>query len=498
MDAGVLTKSTLCTCGVQWLYDLDNPPPLPRGGLKYFHFFLQIFDAAFRITQELISKKHVLAGHDISDGGIIVTLLEMAFAGNCGLSVNLPCPQEFMPTVSEIIDLLFAEELGIVLEAKNDDVVMIQSAFLEKGVPCHLIGRTNGLGDDGAIFVKVGGVSALEEKMADLRDVWEATSFQLEKLQTNPQCVVEEEAGLRKRHAPPYKLTFEPSPAATVPLTQSNTFRPRVAVIREEGSNGDREMIASFHMAGFEAWDVTVNDLCKGSVKLDDFRGVAFVGGFSYADVLGSAKGWAAVCSINAAVRAQLDGFFSRQDTFSLGVCNGCQLMGLLGWVGQDIHPKQNQSSKQGVCFTHNVSERFESRFVSVAIQSSPALMFQGMEGSILGVWLAHGEGRIQFRSDHVRRNIMDSDLVPLCYVDDEGVPTTQYPLNPNGSPEGIAGLCSPDGRHLAMMPHPERCTLLWQWPWMPHDWRNTLKSSPWLQMFCNAYKWCFETQGTT
>lgn len=415
--------------------------------------------------------------------------MEMAFAGNYGLSIDIPCPQNFIPTVNKVADVLFAEELGIVLEVKEEDTEIVMNAFLSKDVPCLQIGTASGLGEDAVVSVRVGGELVLEHKMVELRDIWEATSFQLERLQTNPQCVMEEEAGLRKRHAPEYKLSFE-SALSSLPSDK----HPKVAIIREEGSNGDREMVASFHMAGFEAWDVTMNDVCSGSVKLDDFRGAVFVGGFSYADVLGSAKGWAAVCNINATVRSQLDAFFSREDTFSLGVCNGCQLMGLLGWVGQDTQTEGRDDSKQGVCFTHNTSERFESRFVTVSIQSSPAMMLRGMEGSVLGIWVAHGEGRIQFRSDSVLQTIKANNLVPLCFVDDDGLPTTQYPLNPNGSPEGIAGLCSPDGRHLAMMPHPERCTLLWQWPWMPGDWKDTLKASPWLQMFHNAYRWCVET----
>ena len=453
----------------------------------------QIFEAAFRTTQEMISQNLIVSGHDVSDGGLITTLLEMAFAGNCGLTVDIPFSGNLTSTVSKVADILFAEELGIVLEIKEEDTERVLNAFREKDVPCHQIGKANGLGEDATVSVRVGDELVLDQKMVELRDVWEATSFQLERLQTNPHCVQEEEAGLRKRHAPEYKLSFEPLPS--VSPSSSSTVHPNVAIIREEGSNGDREMVASFHMAGFEAWDVTMNDLSSGTVSLEDFRGAVFVGGFSYADVLGSAKGWAAVCNINPTVRAELDAFFSREDTFSLGVCNGCQLMGLLGWVGQHANTPTDSGSKQGVCFTHNTSERFESRFVTVSIQSSPAMMFRGMEGSTLGIWVAHGEGRIQFRSDSVLQNVKTNNLVPLCYVDDDDCPTTQYPLNPNGSPEGIAGLCSPDGRHLAMMPHPERCTLLWQWPWMPCDWQTTLKASPWLKMFQNAYKWCVETQ---
>lgn len=270
---------------------------------------------------------------------------------------------------------------------------------------------------------------------------------------------------------------------------------PKVAVIREEGSNGDREMIASLMMVGFEVWDVNMQDICTGKMTLDRFRGIVFVGGFSFADVLGSAKGWAAVSRFNQDCQKQFSTFLARKDTFSLGVCNGCQLMALLGWVGQDMVVSQEENvTQQGVCFTHNTSERFESRFVTVSIQRSPSIMLRDMEGSTMGIWVSHGEGRAKFKTESILNNILKNNLAPLHYVDDEGLVTMQYPMNPNGSPNAIAALCSQDGRHLAMMPHPERCTLLWQWPWMPEEWKTSLECSPWLRMFQNAYDWCYET----
>lgn len=246
--------------------------------IKEFHIILfQIFEAAFRTTQELISQGLIVSGHDISDGGLITTLLEMAFAGNCGLTVDIPCSDNTTSTVSKEADVLFAEELAIVLEIEEENTEKVLNALREKGVPCHQIGKSNGIGEDAVVLVRVGGELVLEQKMVDLRDVWEATSFQLERLQTNPQCAQEEEAGLRTRRAPGYKLSFEP-----VPLSPVNTdVRPKVAVIREEGSNGDREMVASFYMAGFEAWDITIHDLCSGTMSLEDFRGAVFVGGLA-------------------------------------------------------------------------------------------------------------------------------------------------------------------------------------------------------------------------
>lgn len=417
----------------------------------------------------------------------------MAFAGNRGFDIDLDYQSDDDPCVSKPIDLLFAEELGLVLEVPAESLDEVLNSYKSNGVSCYVVGQTGSVGEEAQVSIKLDGTVVLQEKMADLRDTWEATSFQLERLQCIPRCVEEEESGLRHRKAPPYKLSFTPEP---ITVQDNNDKTPRLAVIREEGSNGDREMVAAFHMSGFEVWDVTMSDICNGSVNLDMFRGVVFVGGFSYADVLGSAKGWAAVCQMNDNARQQFDAFFTRDDTFSLGICNGCQLMGLLGWIGSDPNGASSNSDlcpSQGVCFTHNSSERFESRFVTVSIEASPAIMMKGMEGSTLGVWVAHGEGRAEFRRPDILQSVLSNNLAPVRYVDDDETITMQYPLNPNGSPEGIAAICSPNGRHLAMMPHPERCTLLWQWPWMPEDWRHDLKASPWLQMFRNAYDWCLE-----
>lgn len=246
-------------------------------------------------------------------------------------------------------------------------------------------------------------------------------------------------------------------------------------------------MIASLYMVGFEVADVTVTDLIRELINLDHLRGVIFPGGFSYADVLGSARGWAASLQFNTKVQAQLERFRRRTDTFSLGVCNGCQLMALLGWVGAKA------DGAQGTLLTHNLSGRFECRFSSVRIPSkTPALMFKDMGGSVLGVWVAHGEGRFVFENEQVKQSITSANCVSLEYVDDDNKVTTEYPMNPNGSEDGIAGICSADGRHLAMMPHPERATLPWQWPYVPSHLAHLeqLPASPWAKMFQNAYDW--------
>ncbi|XP_065059217.1 phosphoribosylformylglycinamidine synthase-like [Rhopilema esculentum] len=451
---------------------------------------VQMFKDGFLVTQRLIQDGKIRSGHDISDGGLITCLLEMAFSGNRGINIELAVDD--IP--EKALQVLFAEELGIVLEVLRSSASTVINSFSEHGVLATVVGHPTGNGPSSMVKVSVNGDVLVNEKMTSLRDVWEATSVQLERLQANASCVEEEETGLAARIAPQYQLSFEPREAMIIDEERvAKNGRPKVAVIREEGSNGDREMASSLLMAGFEVWDVTMHDICEENVKLDDFRGVVFVGGFSYADALGSAKGWAAVTLFNEVARRELENFRARDDTFSLGVCNGCQLMALIGWVGSD---QKVGSKEQSVCLTHNDSGRFECRFSTVRIEKSPSIMLKNMEGSTLGIWVAHGEGKVEFRTDAAKANVIGASLAPLRYVDDEGSFTTRYPFNPNGSPDGIAAICSADGRHLAMMPHPERCSVLWQWPWMPEAWRGR-KTSPWLQMFHNAYDWCIDVQAT-
>lgn len=430
--------------------------------------------SAMIVTQDMIDKRTILAGHDRSDGGIAVTLLEMAFAGNCSIDVTLPGSDE--------IAVLFNEEAGFVIEVADSEIESVVAAYAESGVRAIKIGKVSS-GD--YVKIAVGSASpCIEDKMTSLRDTWEATSFQLEKRQRNPKCVAQEEAGLKSRKAPEWKLTYQPSQTDDAVMTAEK--KHTVAVLRQEGSNGDREMISAFIAAGFDVWDVTVSDLLTGKVTLDIFKGIVFVGGFSYADVLDSGKGWAGVIKFDQNVFQQFETFRKRADTFSLGVCNGCQLMAVLGWIpSNDGIPEEQQPR-----LLHNDSGKFESRFSSVKIESSPAVMFEGMEGSSLGVWVAHGEGRFFFPDESVHDMVRTKNLVAVRYVNDDNEATEEYPFNPNGSPEGIAALCSEDGRHLAIMPHPERVFTSWQWPWMPDEWK-TYEVGPWLQMFQNARKFC-------
>jgi len=443
--------------------DLDDPELLKR---------------AFNAVQKLVATKLILAGHDRSDGGLATTLLEMAFAGNCGIDIDLG-------KQDDTIAALFSEELGLVVEYLPAEQATIFSILDKAQVPYQLIGKTT---TNKHIVLSLRTPhsalrAVLDEDMLVLRDIWEETSHHHDLLQRNPENIREERKNIFDRKGPAFSIPFTPRPTENSFLHRPN--KPKIAVIREEGSNGDREMVSAFYLAGFEPWDVTVTDLLEGRITLDQFRGIVFVGGFSYADVLDSAKGWAASIRFNKKVWDQFETFYHRPDTFSLGVCNGCQLMALLGWV-----PWRGISDELQPRFIHNRSGRFESRFATVKILPSPAIMLSGMENSVLGIWVAHGEGLAYF-PDRKMFDECEFGLAPVRYVDDDARITAAYPFNPNGSPAGIAGLCSPDGRHFAMMPHPERAVLTWQWGWLPEDLKKSLAASPWLRMFQNAREWC-------
>nr|CAB3264793.1 phosphoribosylformylglycinamidine synthase-like [Phallusia mammillata] len=464
---------------------MSNSPP-HLGGSAFGQCFVQLGDktpdlddsalfvSAWTVTQQLIRSRLIASGHDVSDGGLVTCLLEMAFAGNCGLKIDAS-------SECSLLEYWFSEKLGLVLETSDKDSVL--EIYRDQGVKCVCLGKSI---KERKVTIQYNGEVIIDgESTNTLRDTWEKTSFALEQLQCNPDCVTQEQKWLLECETEPcYNVTFD-----HLVLTKTEI---QVAILREEGSNGDREMAVAFTAAGFQPWDITMQDLIDGAISLDRFRGVVFVGGFSYADVFGSAKGWAACCQFNSSVSKQLKHFRNRNDTFSLGVCNGCQLMALLGWIGNEgIVPDELSARQQpSVYLAPNVSNRFESRFVSVKIEKSNSIMMRGMEGSVLGVWVAHGEGRFQFNSKDLGKELLSKCCVPIRYVGHDGESTERYPLNANGSPAGIAGLCSADGRHLAVMPHPERCFQLWQWPWKPSSWQQ-MNQSPWLRMFQNALIWC-------
>ncbi|CAG35433.1 phosphoribosylformylglycinamidine synthase [Desulfotalea psychrophila] len=428
---------------------------------------------AFLAVQEMIDAGLISAGHDRSDGGLVTTMLEMAFAGNCGLKIELS------GDVSAH-DYLFNEELGMMIECVPGAEAEVEEILVAAGITPVALGFTTA---DKNISISYNGEQVLNREMQVLRSWWEETSYQLERLQVNVACAESEKEVIYDRKGPAYHLPFAPEPATAEVLAA--TDKPKIAILRDEGSNSDREMTAAFYSAGFEAWDVCMNDLLAGSVDLADFRGLAAVGGFSYADVPESAKGWAATIQFNPRLKEMFDTFYNRPDTFTFGICNGCQLFSLLGWV-----PQLGTSAEDQPRFAGNLSGRFESRWTTVKVQASTSIMLQGMEDLVFGIHVDHGEGRLLFPNADIMEHVKEHGMTPMVYVDDEGEATEQYPLNPNGSAEGLAGLCSADGRHLALMPHPERCFLPWQMHYLPEEMKE-LEVSPWFQMFKNAYDWC-------
>jgi len=428
---------------------------------------------AFLSIQKMIEENMILAGHDRSDGGLVTTIAEMVMAGNCGADIRL---KESVDLISK----LFSEELGVVIEYLPENEEKIISFLKDSDLLSEILGVTKKEKD---LKIYNGEKLELDTSTKDLLKWWEATSDRLEQFQMNP-VLAREQARQHSRQGISYQASFAPEETPDEIVCAEK--KPKVAILREEGSNGDREMTSAFFAAGFEPWDVSANDLLNGEISLDDFRGLVFVGGFSYADVLDSAKGWAGTIRFNEKIREMFDKFYEQKNTFSLGVCNGCQLMALLGWV-----PFKGTLDEKQPRFIRNQSGRFESRWLTVKIKKSPAMMLQGMEDSKLGIWIAHGEGRLYCPDQEIFKKVLSKKLAPVVYVDDKDKVAKKYPFNPNGSLKGIAALCSEDGRHLAMMPHPERAFLKWQWPYLPEEQNKVWKASPWLKMFQNAREWC-------
>ena len=455
----------------------DNVPDVEDSGL---------LRNGFEAVQELIKQGLILSGHDVSEGGLITCLLEMAFAGNCGLDLDLAESGVF--SEYDVFASLFAEELALVFEILPADMKEAEKILSGYGFNFEknaaVLGQTV---KEPIIRIKYHDRKVLDADMRVLRDIWQQTSFELDKIQANPACSEAERKANFERKGPQYNLTFEPAPTPKAKMNAKK--KPKVAILREAGTNGAREMAGAFFAAGFEAWDVTMADIAEARVSLNDFRGVAFSGGFSFADVLDAGKGWAGVIMFNERINEEFENFIERPDTFSLGICNGCQVMALLGWI-----PWRGIEMKKQPRFVRNESNIFESRFISVKIYPSPSIFLKDMVGSVLGIWVAHGEGRCLWPDEEIFRRAVGSgnNLAPIRLVDDDGKQTEQYPFNPNGSKLGITGVCSPDGRHLAVMPHPERVFQSWQWPYWPAEWSN-LKASPWLKLFQNARIWCEE-----
>jgi phosphoribosylformylglycinamidine synthase len=426
-----------------------------------------ILKSFFANFAKLKKESKVLSYHDVSDGGLFVTLTEMAFAGFTGLNINLDSVK------GSDLEVLFNEELGAVIQVSSNSLDEVKSALTKDGV---LVAEVATLSSDKKITITRNGKSIYENDLIALRKLWSRLTYEMQSQRDNLELAKEEYDAKLDQNNPGLNvsLSFDPSEDITADL--ENAVKPKIAVLREQGVNGQLEMAAAFVEAGFEATDIHMSDLLEARVDLNDFSGFVACGGFSYGDVLGAGEGWAKTILFNENLRTMFQSFFERKDTFALGVCNGCQMLSTLWELipGADKWPK----------FVQNKSERFEGRTVLVEIPKTNSVFFEGMEGSKLPIAVAHGEGR----ADFVRSNVNDvSTKVTLRYVDNYGEVATKYPSNPNGSPEGIAGLCSEDGRVMVMMPHPERVYRTVTNSWYPDDWKE---EGPWLRMFRNARVW--------
>ncbi|MDB5165044.1 MAG: phosphoribosylformylglycinamidine synthase [Candidatus Saccharibacteria bacterium] len=417
--------------------------------------------AFFANLQTLKKQGKVLAYHDRSDGGLLATISEMAFAARCGLDIDIT------KLVGTPLESLLSEELGAVIQVKKAD----EAAVLELlGEHTYAIGSPSSTND--IVVTHTEGVYTVGR--AQLEQWWGNTSYQIQKLRDNPQTAQQEYAAISD------DKDSGLSPVVTFKiLDKQYTSKPKVAIFREQGVNGQIEMAAAFDRAGFTAVDVHLNDLVAGPASLDDFVGLAVCGGFSYGDVLGAGEGWAKSILFNDTLRTAFGDFFARTDTFSLGVCNGCQMLAAL----KELIP----GAENWPTFQKNTSEQFEARVSMVQINESPSIMLTGMAGSFLPVPVAHGEGRANFQSDEQTRAVLKNNLVAAQYIDNNHKITEAYPANPNGSPLGITSLTTPDGRATILMPHPERSWMTRQLSWHPVDWDE---HSPWFRIFQNARVW--------
>jgi phosphoribosylformylglycinamidine synthase len=425
--------------------------------------------AAFFATIQAMHRDNLLlAYHDISDGGLFATLAEMAFASRCGVDVTLPDRGDALAT-------LFAEELGAVVQVRTPDLQTVEKQVRRTGLTFSVIGRS--LPGERIRITHAGSV-LLDESRVDLHRAWSATTHALQRLRDNPEAADEEFERILDTADPGLQpaLTFDPADDIAAPYIAKGA-RPALAILREQGVNGQVEMAAAFDRAGFVVHDVHMSDILAGRRTLAQFKGFVACGGFSYGDVLGAGEGWAKSILFNARARDDFAGFFARNDVFALGVCNGCQMMSNL----QELIP----GTTHWPHFVRNRSEQFEGRFVLLEVQQSVSLFFHGMEGSRIPVATAHGEGYAEFRDG--AQLAAAQPYVSLRFVDNAGRSTERYPYNANGSPHGITGLTTADGRFTILMPHPERAFRTVQMSWHPEGWGE---DSPWMRMFRNARVW--------
>jgi len=425
--------------------------------------------AFFDVFQKLNSQGKIIAWHDRSDGGLFACLCEMAFAGHCGLNIQLD--SMLMDNDSDAISVLFNEELGGVIQISCDDLQDIETAFAEAGLAdcLHELGR---IYEDDQITINNNGLPLFSASRVSLQQAWSETSYHMQRLRDNPECAQQEFDAIEKNDKGlNTSINFDINEDVAAPFIKTG-IKPNIAVLREQGVNGQIEMAAAFDRAGFNAIDVHMSDIISGDVDFEKFKGLVACGGFSYGDVLGAGEGWAKSILFNSRARDVFETFFTRDDTFSLGVCNGCQMMANL----KSLIP----GAEHWPHFVRNNSEQFEGRFSLVEVMESPSVLMKGMAGSYMPIAVAHGEGRAEYKSAEQRQNAKSI----MRFVDHNAKPTETYPLNPNGSPDGLTGFCNDDGRATIMMPHPERVFRTVQHSWHPDEWQE---DSPWMRMFRNA-----------
>jgi phosphoribosylformylglycinamidine synthase len=427
----------------------------------------------FEVMQRSLADGHVVAYHDRSDGGLFAALAEMAFAGHCGLDVDIAS------LGGDPLAVLFNEELGAVLQVRSDDVpvVLERCAAAGLGAMTHRIGAAV---PGGTLRVKAGGHEIYTASRVDLHRAWAELSFAMQSRRDNPDCAREEYDALLDDADPglSVSLTYPIAEDHAAPFIASGV-RPRIAILREQGVNGQYEMAAAFDRAGFSTVDVHMSDILGGRVDLDAFKGMAACGGFSYGDVLGAGEGWAKTILFNARARDQFAAFFARTDTFTVGMCNGCQMISNL----RELVPGSSHWPR----FVRNLSEQYEARVALVRVEASPSVLLAGMHGSQIPIVVAHGEGQAEFAQGADLSALEARRGVALRYVDTRGRQSQRFPANPNGSAGAVAAVCSEDGRVTITMPHPERVFRTVQNSWAPAAWGE---DGAWMRLFRNARVW--------
>jgi len=431
----------------------------------------QLLKAFFAAIQQCLDERVLLAYHDRSDGGLIVTVSEMAFAGRCGVDLDI--------VAGDALAQLFNEELGAVVQVRTEVLSRVESIFAAHGIG-GVLTKIGSVNDGQRVVVRSNGKTIIDRARGELQQLWAQTSYRIQSLRDNPEGAEQEFSTLLDDEDPglQVQLGFDAGEDIAAPFI-ARGVRPKVAILREQGVNGQVEMAAAFDRAGFTAVDVHMSDILAGRVSLANFRGVAACGGFSYGDVLGAGEGWAKTILYNARARDQFEAFFHRQDTFTLGICNGCQMVSNLRELipGAELWPR----------FVRNLSEQFEARFSQVQVGESSSVLLRDMDGSAMPIAVAHGEGRAEFRDNAHLDALVQSGQIALRFVDHRLRATEKYPFNPNGSPLGIAGVTSRDGRATILMPHPERVFRAVQHSWHPASWKE---DGPWIRLFRNARAW--------